>query len=60
MEDQADMDKVYNYKGIFVAGIAFMGSGVALSVILGPVGFGLLGVGIGLMAVGLAKRDEWE
>ena len=43
-----------------MAGCTFMASGVVLSMILGPVGIGILGAGLGLMAVGLAKRDDWN
>ena len=54
------MDKNINYKGIFWAGCAFMVSGIALSVTLGPVGVGILGVGIAMMAIGLSQRDTWD
>ena len=53
------MNKETNYKAIFVSGCAFMASGVVLSITLGPVGISVLGVGIGLMAIGLANRDTW-
>ena len=53
------MKKELNYKGIFVAGSTFLASGVVLTITLGPVGIGVLGVGIALMAIGLAHRDEW-
>jgi hypothetical protein len=54
------MDKNINYKGIFWAGCAFIASGVALSLTLGPVGVGILGVGIAMMAIGLSQRDTWD
>jgi len=54
------VNRKMNYKGIFVAGCAMMSSGVVLSIVLGPVGIGILGAGLGLMAVGLANRDAWN
>lgn len=54
------MEKKMNYKGIFVAGCCFLASGVALSIALGPVGIGILGVGLSLMAIGLANREKWQ
>ena len=54
------MDKNINYKGIFWAGFTIMVSGVVMTMTLGPVGIAILGSGNGLMAVGLAHRDEWD
>ena len=54
------MNGKMNYKGIFVAGCTLVASGVVLSIILGPVGIGILGSGLGLMAVGLANREKWN
>jgi hypothetical protein len=54
------MKKKVNYRGLFFAGITFMGAGVALAMSIGAVGYGLLGVGIAMMAVGIARRSEWD
>ena len=54
------MERKINYKGIFWAGFALMASGVVMTMTLGPAGIAILGSGIGLMAVGLAHRDEWD
>lgn len=59
-EDEPTMEKKTNYKGLFWAGFTFMAAGIALSITLGPVGIGLVGVGIAMMAVGLSKRDQWD
>ena len=53
------MKKKTNYRGLFFSGLAFLGSGVALMITLGPVGFALIAVGIALMAVGLKNREDW-
>lgn len=54
------MQKQINYKGIFVAGCALMAAGVALTKPIPCLGISVLGAGIGLMAIGLARRDEWD
>jgi len=54
------MEKKINYKGLFIAGCSFLASGAALTIILGPVGIGVLGVGLCLMSIGLANREKWN
>lgn len=54
------MEGKMNYKGIFVAGCSMLASGVVLSITLGPIGIAILGAGLGMMAIGLAKRDSWN
>ena len=54
------MKRNINYKGLFWAGISFIGSGATLSLTLGNVGVGSSGVGFGLMAIGLSNRAEWK
>ena len=54
------MEKKINYRGLFIAGIIFLCSGVVLMITLGPIGISLLAVGIMMMAIGLSHREEWE
>ena len=54
------MDKNVNYRAIFFVGITFMGAGVALAMSIGSVGYALLGLGIAFMAIGIARRGEWD
>jgi hypothetical protein len=50
-----------NYQILFIMGITFTGAGVAIGTGTGmPVLMvGLAGMGAILMAIGLAKRDQW-
>ena len=50
-----------NYQMLFVMGITFTGAGVAIGAGTGmpALMIGLVGMGVALMAVGLAKRDQW-
>jgi len=50
-----------NYQALFVMGITFTGAGVAIGAGTGTPGLmaGLTGMGLVLMAIGLAKRDQW-
>lgn len=50
-----------NYQMLFIMGITFTGAGVAIGAGTGmPVLMvGLAGMGVILMAIGLAKRDRW-
>ena len=54
------MQKQINYKGIFVAGCALMAAGVVFLITIPFIGVSILGAGIALMAIGLAKRDDWD
>jgi uncharacterized membrane protein HdeD (DUF308 family) len=54
------MKKEINYRALFFSGLAFISSGVALMITLGPVGFALIAVGIVMIAGGLSHREEWE
>jgi len=54
------MEKKINYRGLFIAGITFLCSGVVLMITLGPIGISLLAVGMLMMAIGLSHREEWE
>jgi hypothetical protein len=54
------MEKNINYKGLFAAGGTFLAAGVALMISLGPVGVGLIGIGLVMMAVGLVNRQKWD
>jgi len=54
------MNKKVNYRALFFVGMTFVGAGVALSMSIGAVGYGLLGVGIAMMAIGIARRGEWD
>ena len=50
-----------NYQMLFVMGITFTGAGVAIGAGTGmpALMIGLAGMGVALMAIGLAKRDQW-
>ena len=50
-----------NYQMLFIMGITFTGAGVAIGAGTGmpALMIGLVGMGVALMAVGLAKRDQW-
>lgn len=43
---------------LFITGIAISGSGAALFATIGPVGAGLLAMGVVLMAVGIARTRD--
>ena len=49
------------YQMLFIMGITFTGAGVAIGAGTGmpALMIGLVGMGVALMAVGLAKRDQW-
>jgi hypothetical protein len=49
-----------NYLALFVLGISIEAVGVIMLAVLWPIAIALMGSGIGLMAVGLAHRDEWR
>ena len=52
--------KKQNYKAIFVVGIIFIGSGIAVSSATKTVaGIGMMGIGIIFMFIGLKNRDKW-
>ena len=50
-----------NYQALFFMGITFVGAGVAIGAGTGmpPLMIGLAGMGLALMIIGLAKRDQW-
>jgi len=54
------MQKQINYKGIFVAGCAFMAAGIVYMIFIPILGISILGTGIGLMAIGLARKEDWD
>ncbi len=54
------METNINYRGLFAAGCTFLASGVVLMTTIGPVGIALMGVGLVMMAVGLANREKWN
>jgi hypothetical protein len=54
------MEKKVNYRVIFFAGITFLGAGVALSISIGGVGYGILCVGVAMMVVGVSRRSDWD
>ena len=54
------MKKQINYKGIFLAGCTLMAAGVIFVITFPFIGICILGAGMALMSIGLAKRDEWD
>jgi len=54
------MEKQVNFRGLFFAGIAFLGAGTALSISVGGVGYGILCVGVAMIIVGVSRRSDWD
>ena len=54
------MEKNINYRGLFAAGITFLGAGVVLMINLGPVGIALMGLGFVMMAVLPVLHNCWS
>jgi hypothetical protein len=54
------MEKQVNYRGLFFAGIVFLGAGVALSLSIGAVGYVILCVGVAMIVVGVSRRSNWD
>ena len=54
------MQKQINYKGIFLSGCAFLAAGVIFLITVPFIGISIVGAGMALMAIGLAKRGEWD
>jgi hypothetical protein len=54
------MQKKINYKGIFLAGCALLAAGVIFLITVPFIGISILGTGMALMTIGLARRDEWD
>jgi NADH:ubiquinone oxidoreductase subunit 6 (subunit J) len=54
------IQKQINYRGIFMVGCAMKAAGVILLIAFPFIGISILGTGMTLMAIVLAKRDEWD
>jgi hypothetical protein len=53
--------KAVNYRAFFVIGITFLPAGVALSASTGNSGFfGMSGMGVAFLAIGLMNREKWK
>jgi hypothetical protein len=55
------MKRETNYQAIFFSGITFTGAGVAIGAGTGMPGLmvGMTGIGLIMMAIGLANRSQW-
>jgi len=55
-----EQKKATDYKKMFMLGLIFVGTGIALTTTVGPAGIGLLALGGIMMFVGGQHRDEWQ
>ena len=54
------MKNQINHKGIFLAGCTLMAAGIIFLITFPFISINILGAGMALTAIGLAKRGEWD
>jgi hypothetical protein len=56
----SNKNKEINYLSLFLLGCILLSIGVIFTAVINPVFISIMGSGISLIAIGLAKREKWS